>query len=281
MNDLPQALNVRWIPFRNDASEAAPGHAILRVTGWDTSGEVLKAAKPNAAWSSSGLFAFNGAAQVSAGGQGWCTFDLPATALYDSGTPALGQTWGPQNNSWKLHTGNSGYTILDQVSSSLKLAKVMAAATASPFTWALVHLGNNIQAIPYGVHTPVSFTVKEHDDGGYFSSSSPTKLTISSPGVYHVGYSVYWRELTALFQLDSQIRKNGSDPLWLPGSMIRVLDSSGSRNDYTAFSSGISTLAELEKDDYLEVTVVRQSTDVSPPTMVATLATAFWIAKLR
>jgi hypothetical protein len=44
---------------------------------------------------------------------GWATFDTPAPAVFNpaDGTPALGEEWGPGENSWLLRKGKPGFRI--------------------------------------------------------------------------------------------------------------------------------------------------------------------------
>lgn len=105
---------VRWLSFRNDASEAVPPFGVLRITGVETNlipqNAVLLAAKPNA--DNGTQYVFNGPTPVEPGGFGSCTVDFPLFAAFDdSEAPEVGDEWGAQNDSWLLHKGKTGYKI--------------------------------------------------------------------------------------------------------------------------------------------------------------------------
>lgn len=106
--------SIRWLPFRNDAGETIPPFACMRVTGATTANgqRVYTVAKPNG---SGTVHMINGPTQVTVAqlyGSG--TFDMPATAFYNSGsgTPAFEEFWGPKSGQWSLEKGYSGYRII-------------------------------------------------------------------------------------------------------------------------------------------------------------------------
>jgi hypothetical protein len=110
------------IRFLNKSSETAPAYAVMRITGLETAGIdaagldeqplVVKVDKPNSVANRQLLI--NGPIAVPAGKYGRGTLDLPAWILYDtaSGTPSLGDSWGPKNGAWKLSIHRPGFTVV-------------------------------------------------------------------------------------------------------------------------------------------------------------------------
>jgi len=116
--------DIRWLPFRNDSGEKAPGGALLRPTGVidHDSSAVLTVAKPNA---SSGLHYINSIFEVEDGEYGNCSRDTPIFAYYDDGgTPALNEEWGPASGSWKLTEDGLGFVVVGGAAGSGTSAKV-------------------------------------------------------------------------------------------------------------------------------------------------------------
>lgn len=109
---------LRWHEFVNDSGEEIPAGAILRLSSGtlDTSytgSDALRMGKPNAV-GSQGQHYVNGLNRVGIGKRGLCCFQSLCLALYDSssGTPALGEAWGPNNGSWKLVKRIGGYKVV-------------------------------------------------------------------------------------------------------------------------------------------------------------------------
>lgn len=100
--------------FRNDSSETMPAYGVGRITGdEDVSGRsVTKITKPDTTFSREYLV--NGGSTVSVGsyGFGYMMNGRKVLALYDSGTPAYGEGWGPKPNQWSLTKGYYGFTVL-------------------------------------------------------------------------------------------------------------------------------------------------------------------------
>lgn len=111
--DLLQSYG--WIGVENDAGVEVPAYGVLRVTGHTTAG-FRKVAKPNAD-SQSGCIV-NGSTKIpvtigTRPGRGQALADPHVRALYDSadGTPAVDETWGPGNGTFKLKKGKTGFRI--------------------------------------------------------------------------------------------------------------------------------------------------------------------------
>lgn len=102
------------VPFRNDASATIPAYAVMRVTGsvTVTGTEYVTVAKPNTDFKRKYLV--NGSAEVLNGEYGVGTWLEEADwVLYDdANTPAVGESWGPKNDSWKLNKWRYGFTII-------------------------------------------------------------------------------------------------------------------------------------------------------------------------
>lgn len=102
------------VPFRNDASATIPAYAVMRVTGSVTASgtEYVTVAKPNTDFKRKYLV--NGSSQVLNGEYGVGTWLEEADwVLYDdANTPAIGESWGPKNDSWKLNKWRYGFTIV-------------------------------------------------------------------------------------------------------------------------------------------------------------------------
>lgn len=117
-SDDPTAQFIQGIPpdgvlFRNDASETMPAYGVGRITGdTDVSGNsVTKVTKPDTTWSRNWLT--NGTKDVAAGkyGIGYLMDGKKRRVLYDSGTPAFGEGWGPKPSQWSLSKGYYGFDI--------------------------------------------------------------------------------------------------------------------------------------------------------------------------
>jgi hypothetical protein len=127
---LPQDIRApisqqRWIEWKNVGSQEAPGFAALEVTASTLDGvrHYFSAKRPTEA--SLKQLAFNSAVPVAAGSYGVLTFDLPTFVLYDSAaTPAVGEQWGSQADSFLLKEHNAGVLILGGVDSSAGIVRV-------------------------------------------------------------------------------------------------------------------------------------------------------------
>jgi len=104
-----------WRRVVNGYGGIIPPHAVVRVisSSLGSDGEYRYTVdQPN---SSSGAHFVNGPLEISAAGEGWATnLAAPGVVQYDSssGSPAVGQTWGPQSGSWQLKFGTTGVISL-------------------------------------------------------------------------------------------------------------------------------------------------------------------------
>jgi hypothetical protein len=94
---------IRWLPLISQASSTIPAFGCLRVvrTALDASGQLIYAVdQPNG--DVSATYLFNGPCAIAVGGGGSGTLDFPAQALWEVGTPAVGDSWGPVAGQWSL-----------------------------------------------------------------------------------------------------------------------------------------------------------------------------------
>lgn len=103
------------VRFRNDNSGTVPKYGVLRITGMaQVKGKyILTIDQPNTTFLR--LYLVNGATQVGTGKYGWGYFltgETPRKVLYDTGTPAYGESWGPKASQWSLAKWRYGFTIM-------------------------------------------------------------------------------------------------------------------------------------------------------------------------
>jgi len=92
----------QWIPFKNTTSEDVPRGGVMRVTGVTTSNQeyYLECAKPTTTFGR--MYAVNSPVAVPYNQFGLCAVGGLLEVLYDSGTPAQGEGWGPKPDQWSL-----------------------------------------------------------------------------------------------------------------------------------------------------------------------------------
>jgi hypothetical protein len=102
------------IPFRNDSGETVPAYGVMRVTGSVTvdGTEYVTIGKPNSDFKRKYLV--NTGSDVANGAYGTGTWlDEGGSVLYDdANTPAIGESWGPSNGSWKIKKWRYGFSII-------------------------------------------------------------------------------------------------------------------------------------------------------------------------
>lgn len=86
------------LPWKNDSSERCPPFGVFRVTGVE--GRRIKGEKPSSTFGR--MYAVNGDTAVPAGGTGQCCMGVGCLALFDTGSPANGEGWGPKPGQWAL-----------------------------------------------------------------------------------------------------------------------------------------------------------------------------------
>lgn len=111
---LPDRDFVR-VKFRNNSGETVPAYGCMRVTGVELDEGVLRfvVAKPDTSFNR--LYLVNSGSSVASGAPGWGTWLYHADkVLYESGTPAFGESWGPKASQWSLAKWRYGFTIQGQ-----------------------------------------------------------------------------------------------------------------------------------------------------------------------
>jgi hypothetical protein len=108
-----QERNYTRIPFRNDYAGTLPAYGVLRITGVATIDDVPYFTVDRPSSSFHRLYLVNGSDDVADDAYGWGTFLWHADwVLYDdASTPAFGESWGPQADSFKLKKWRYGFTI--------------------------------------------------------------------------------------------------------------------------------------------------------------------------
>lgn len=108
------------IPFRNQSGEIIPAYACMRITGGVESGstQIVTVSKPSTTFQR--LYLINGPSQVAVGADGTGTWLSDAAyVLYETGTPAYGESWGPKASQWSLVKWRYGFTIIGTTAGSI------------------------------------------------------------------------------------------------------------------------------------------------------------------
>lgn len=181
----------RWISCHNSSGEDIPSYAALAVVGRTSDGQLL-VDKP----SISGQYvALNGPASIEINGDGLCTFEDHAYALYAVGSTAAAPgpptnvnyvPWGAKADQWELYEGYAGFFPLVNGTST---APRLVIVRRYPFAGALIKRTTTLTltgtaTIPYS--TEIQFSSAEHDTSAFWTASSPERFTIYEPGWYHV-----------------------------------------------------------------------------------------------
>lgn len=107
----------RWLVCKNtESTETAAAWGVARITGMTADvpeAPYLTIARPNNTIQR--IYTVLYGQTIAAGGFGFCTFDWPARVLYGTGTPAYGESWGPDIDSWSLEKERQGFRILGAV----------------------------------------------------------------------------------------------------------------------------------------------------------------------
>lgn len=101
-----------WVEVYNGTSETIPPFAVMEVSS--VSSGIYTVVKPTG--NNPKITLVNSGTAIAAHDYGTGTYDSPTYVLYDSGdgTPTLSSSteWGPQSGSWKLRSGQKGFTPL-------------------------------------------------------------------------------------------------------------------------------------------------------------------------
>jgi hypothetical protein len=105
--------NYTRVSFRNDYAGTVPAYGLLRIETLTTidGSPCFTVDRPDSTFNR--LYLVNGPDDVAQNGFGWGTFLWHADwVLYDdASTPAFGESWGPQADSFKLKKWRYGFTI--------------------------------------------------------------------------------------------------------------------------------------------------------------------------
>ena len=161
------------VPVINTAGEIIPAYAVMRITTPTTvdGDTVVNVAKPDTSFNR--VYLVNSAEPIDAasGSRGWGTFAWDSDQiLYDSGTPALGESWGPKSGQWSLSKWRYGFTIIGgNDTTNLK--------TTAAQHWVNEIYGQTQGAISKGATNGV---VEPFDGNGTILNASTT-VTVSNP----------------------------------------------------------------------------------------------------
>lgn len=125
-----------WVKVKDGGGVAIPPFAVLRIASVardTTTGEIIyTVGQPNTTFYR--LYLVNGPMEIAASGYGWATFlGNGGLVLYDTGTPALGEVWGPKSGQWGLTKWRYGFEILGQHSSTDLLAHAIQSPVNSVY----------------------------------------------------------------------------------------------------------------------------------------------------
>ena len=129
--DLGQA---RWAEIQNDSSETLPAYGIARVTGASSPEPgrlVYTVNKPSTG--SDEIYVVNGSTPIATTKKGRGTFDAPFVVSYDTGTPVVGEEWGPESVAWTLVTDSGGFVVLGLIDTTAKTMLVRGSNAGPTF----------------------------------------------------------------------------------------------------------------------------------------------------
>ena len=123
MNSESPWATKRPIPFTNVSGETIPAFAAMAITGlvYENGIAFLQCDKPSTTFLRE--YAVNNMFDVPGGLRGTCFRAGDLRVLYDSGTPANGEGWGPKPGQWSLSRGYPGFAIQGVVNSQHRIAK--------------------------------------------------------------------------------------------------------------------------------------------------------------
>lgn len=119
----------KLVAFRNTSGEEIPAYGVMRVTGAEVKAglPIITVAKPSTTFQR--LYLVNGPLRVgsdtNARGVGTWLYEA-GYVLYESGTPAVGESWGPKASQWSLAKWRYGFTIQGATAGSGATARVLA-----------------------------------------------------------------------------------------------------------------------------------------------------------
>jgi hypothetical protein len=116
MRPDPSPFGVRAISYKNNSGETVPAYGVIKITGTSQNAAgvyIFTGDKPDT-WGSQYRHYVNGPIDIADGDGGVCYVPTsPVWAKYDTGdTPAVGEAWGPTDDSWELSQHVGGFEIL-------------------------------------------------------------------------------------------------------------------------------------------------------------------------
>ena len=139
----------------------------------DSTGQVIFSVdQPNG--DSSATYLFNGPCSIAPAANGSGTLDFPAQAIWDTGTPAIGDTWGPKSGQWPLaQRATPGFPVLGIVDS---LTQRMMVGSPEP-AWTTV-VKPIYDIAPIAGSTPGSGSGEVYTFNGTSLSDSTSSITV-------------------------------------------------------------------------------------------------------
>jgi hypothetical protein len=109
------------IRIYNDTNEELPQYGVARVTGINTVNDqkVVTVEKPSTTFGR--LYLVNSGDDLAYQRVGVSKNRPVVKVLYDTGTPAIGETWGPAPSQWTLKKGYPGFLCLGIVDATSKI----------------------------------------------------------------------------------------------------------------------------------------------------------------
>jgi hypothetical protein len=106
--DTGQPTEVPSVTFYNASGAEVPAYGIMAITDGGALDTIpyVKAAKPSSTYRK--LYAVNGPVAVADKDYGQCYATGVVRVLYDAGTPAVGELWGPTESQWYASKGSTG-----------------------------------------------------------------------------------------------------------------------------------------------------------------------------
>lgn len=114
----------QWLPFKNVYAGSCPGYSCGRISTYSVIGSqiVLSLDRPSTTFARD--YALTNCLAAAQNESGLCLPDSCGLVTYDTGTPAVGETWGPKPSQWTISKNYPGYEILGIVDSTNKIALV-------------------------------------------------------------------------------------------------------------------------------------------------------------
>ncbi len=162
----------RWVVFKNLSGYTVPAKGVMAQQGvtQDAGGHtntrnVITTARPDTTFRRD--YWVNGLADVANNTFGVCgSSESPMEALYDSGTPATGEGWGPKPGQFTLSKGFPGFTIVGITDSFNKAALVKQEPILQLLVKTTAAINTNASTTYYKIYTGAQGS---EADGGWTS----------------------------------------------------------------------------------------------------------------